>query len=269
MKRLDCNCHALLKSHPLNTPTAAHFPHEESVSRFAKRVRSHPVGEFTLGHYHLNPSERPDSVLKSQYRHYSAVQGDHDILSVAVVAVTTEELDRWPDRDAAGGSDHLVALADAAGKLLLFDCYTQAGAEQVMEKAARATTEWTTAQGRNPLSPESGEFIAGYPLTKEELRLLAIHWATLHIDNAAWCVLAATVGTTELGVADYTGTRLDLIAGILGDEAIEAAYFAAEERIRERLGDELWTAFRERKPVLRERMDADQMATTESETEGS
>ena len=112
-------------------------------------------------------------------------------------------------------------------------------------------------QSRKLCWPYTDEFVTGYPLTEDELFVLGVHWAELQLDNSAWCVLASTSGSTELRVGSYTAERLDVIAGILDETKMEDIYSEAEKRIHEKLGEEMWSAYKERRPLIRECIDRD------------
>jgi hypothetical protein len=101
----------------------------------------------------------------------------------------------------------------------------------------------------DPFSKRSAELVENYPLTKEELRLLAVHWMEAHIDNKAWCVLHSTSGGAELQVSGYTAERVNLIAGILGDDEMDSVFREADEWLRNKLGDAFFTAYKEGWPL--------------------
>ncbi len=95
----------------------------------------------------------------------------------------------------------------------------------------------------NPLSKESAVLVTGYPLTREELRILAAHWATVYIDASAAATLLNSIGSTDLRLFEYVAARYRLMKPILGDEAMTEAVREAEARVRDRIGDELYAAF--------------------------
>ena len=100
------------------------------------------------------------------------------------------------------------------------------------------------------LARYSEEPVTTYPLTKDELRALAEHWAYTHLDCSVFCCLYGTVGSTDLRMWEYTEDRLKRIADILGEEEIEKVIAEVDEKMRQRLGDEVWTAFREGRAIL-------------------
>ena len=95
----------------------------------------------------------------------------------------------------------------------------------------------------NPLSEESAVLVPGYPLTREELRILATHWATVYIEASAEATLMNSVGSTDLRLFEYVCVRHRLMEPILGDEAMTEAVREAEGRVRGRIGDDLWAAY--------------------------
>lgn len=95
----------------------------------------------------------------------------------------------------------------------------------------------------NPLSRESAVFVTGYPLTREELRILAAHWATVYIEASADATLMNSVGSTDLRLFEYVAARHRLMEPILGDAAMRKAVREAEARVRGRIGDDLYAAY--------------------------
>jgi hypothetical protein len=110
-------------------------------------------------------------------------------------------------------------------------------------------------QGQKLLWPYTADIVTVYPLSEDELFVLGVHWAELQLDNSAWCVLSATSGGTERRVSEYTAERLAIIAGVLDGKKVDAIYSEAEERVRQKLGEEFWTAFKEGIPLLRDTID--------------
>ena len=104
-------------------------------------------------------------------------------------------------------------------------------------------TDWL-----DPLSKLSQEAAQGYPLTKEELRLIAVHWAAVHRDTWVFCTLVSQTGSTDLRIGAYTADRLRLITGILGESEMALVYQEADELVREKIGDEWWTAYLQGSP---------------------
>lgn len=95
----------------------------------------------------------------------------------------------------------------------------------------------------NPLSTESAVLVTGYPLTREELRILAAHWATVYIEASAEATLMNSVGSTDLRLFEYVVARHRLMEPILDDEAMTEAVREAEGRVRGRIGDKLYAAY--------------------------
>ena len=100
----------------------------------------------------------------------------------------------------------------------------------------------------DPLSRLSQEAAQGYPLTKEELRHLAVHWAAVHRDTWVFCTLASQTGSTDLWIGAYTADRLSLIEGLLGESEMALVYQEADELVRKKIGDEWWAVYLQGRP---------------------
>jgi hypothetical protein len=101
----------------------------------------------------------------------------------------------------------------------------------------------------HPFNPDSGERVFDYPLSREEVRLLALHWAEEHVDTVAFSVLIGSWGTTDLRITRYTADRWNAAAAILGQTEMEAVGREADARVQERIGDEAWAAFKAQDPL--------------------
>jgi hypothetical protein len=132
-----CYCTAFFKHNFAGSLANEDFPHEETFNRPAKLLRTIPAGDFTIGHYHVNPAVPPDYVSKTVSRFRSPVQGDHECLSWRILPITATELADWPSKLPNAVSEDLVALTDAKGNIIMFDYHTRAEAEVVMKRAAR------------------------------------------------------------------------------------------------------------------------------------
>jgi hypothetical protein len=110
----------------------------------------------------------------------------------------------------------------------------------------------TVKNTKSILDPFSRTPATGYPLTEGELITLAEHWWSVALDHRAWWTLSATVGGGEARDHRHALDRLELLAEIVGRGEIERIGKLAEGRLRERLGEELWTAFQEGRPLLQE-----------------
>src|SRR5262249_41239227 len=112
------------------------------------------------------------------------------------------------------------------------------------------------------------ELVADYPLTKEELRLIAVFWAAVHEDTWAFCRLCNQTGSTDGWIGGYTATRLRRIREIIGEDEWESAYQEGEELVRQKIGDEFWTAYREGRSLIWDRIEAehDEQELTKRET---
>ena len=108
-----------------------------------------------------------------------------------------------------------------------------------------------------PLAQYSEDPVTDYPLTKDELRVLAVHWSEKYLDTSVFCCFAGQVGSTDLRVWDYIADRHKKIAAILGQEEIEKVHAEVNEAMRQRLGEEDWTAFREGRPIFQEQIEAE------------
>ncbi len=95
----------------------------------------------------------------------------------------------------------------------------------------------------NPLSQESAVLVTGYPLTREELRILAAHWTSVYIEASADATLMNSVGSADLRLLEYVAARHRLMEPLLGDAAMREAVREAEGRVRDRIGDELYAPY--------------------------
>lgn len=109
----------------------------------------------------------------------------------------------------------------------------------------------------NPLSTESAVLVTGYPLTREELRILAAHWTTVYIDAYAEATLTNSIGSTDLRLLEYIVARHRLMEPILGDEAMTEAVREAEARVRDRIGDPLYAAYLKGESPLGDQLQAE------------
>ena len=103
-----------------------------------------------------------------------------------------------------------------------------------------------------PLARYSEEPVTDYPLTKDELRVLALFWEEEALEARVFCCVFGTVGTTDLRLWACAKDRIDRITAILGNAEMRKVQAEAEERVRERRGEEIWTAFLEGRPICRE-----------------
>jgi hypothetical protein len=103
----------------------------------------------------------------------------------------------------------------------------------------------------------SEETAPTYPLTKDELRYLAVYWATMQVEYDMWCVGTNTRRSTERAIAHYTAGRLNRIAAILGDREMTAVFREADEQVRRGFGDESWALYQECRVLGKERLVVD------------
>jgi hypothetical protein len=111
---------------------------------------------------------------------------------------------------------------------------------------------------RYPLAKYSEKRVTNYPLTKDELCILAKSWFEQSLDASVFCCLAGQVGSTELRIWDYADDRLARIVKILGRKELDQLRKEAEKVMRERVGEHYWRAFQERRPILQEEANARQ-----------
>ena len=139
------------------TPPGGHLLYLRHVSRYA-------AGVLTLGRYLTNPPERPDYVFRDLPCPRTP-EGEFEAASWSVTEITREEADRWepPARDDT--SEHLVALTDPAGIILLHHFGTEEDASRVEGALARALQERLRAQGDSLTGRGPSEIIDNYPLT--------------------------------------------------------------------------------------------------------
>ena len=81
---------------------------------------------------------------------------------------------------------------------------------------------------------EKGRPVPEYIPTKHELAVLARHWATQVIDIERWWAESEQVGSDEIRQRWYALDRLDRIADLIGEDAVNAEYDAAEAEIIKR-----------------------------------
>ena len=102
---------------------------------------------------------------------------------------------------------------------------------------------------RYPLAQYSEEPVIDYPLTKDELRALALFWSDKYLETSVFCCHSGQVGSTDLRMWDYANDRLTRIAAILGEDEVKKVDAEVVEIMRDRMGEELWTAFQEGRSV--------------------
>jgi hypothetical protein len=246
-----CFCVALFKHYYDGKTEEVDFPIEETFTRYAKLLCAVSAGRFTLGHYHMNPAEQPDFATKALCRFLSPSQDDHENLYWRLLPISVDDIEKWSGPLANQKDEDLIALTDACGNIITFDYHTRADAEVVMERAKLSTPscgsggamttkeDFSARYGVNPLCKESREPVTDYPLSKEEVRILALHWAEFRFNNSTWCTLSGTVGSTELGIMDYTKRRWLAATSVLGEEAMDAVYDEAWSHIQKNPGKEV------------------------------
>jgi hypothetical protein len=91
-------------------------------------------------------------------------------------------------------------------------------------------------------APEAEEVLA-YPLTRDELLVLARHWAKEDLDLQLFFFFTGCTGGIECRTMAYAGHRLRRIADLLGLDAVQRAVAEVEEEARRDIGDEEWRGF--------------------------
>ena len=120
-----------------------------------------------------------------------------------------------------------------------------------MEEKKQTTLDlgdnWVIFDPRSPLSYEPAE---GYPLTKEEVLILAEHWFEQYLDSCVFSTLHGQIGSSDLRIRAYADERLELMEDIVGKDEVKATCDRVEARWRKQMGEELWAAFTEGRAVL-------------------
>ena len=107
---------------------------------------------------------------------------------------------------------------------------------------------------------DSAELFRSYPLTHQELRVLATYWWELYLDCDTRCVLlGAALGNDGL-VATYAKNRLDDAEAVLGFSAINEVAERVRCSMEAKLGPEAWTTYRSKEPVWHATGDRDEIA---------
>lgn len=212
-------------------------PPDEILVQAAKLVRAYRIGCMTLGHYQSNSKEPPDHITTQHLRSRSQLKGNVEQLSWTVAPASPEQIAACPLDERFSESGHLVALSDVAGNIALFAFLTEEEAKHAMDTVGRAGCPGLTDHELNPLSPDSGEFVTNYPLTREELRLLTLHWVEEYLDSTA-SVHNGTGGTTESLVSDYATSRLVFAEAVFGSAGYKAIEQEAQLRILEEFAQE-------------------------------
>ncbi len=97
--------------------------------------------------------------------------------------------------------------------------------------------------GLNPLAGADAEIVEGYPLTRCELLLLARQWAIEDLDPAVFYFVTGSTGSTERHLRMLAGERLDCIAKLVGEEAVQQMIAHAEAEFAAWLGPDHWQVF--------------------------
>jgi hypothetical protein len=87
------------------------------------------------------------------------------------------------------------------------------------------------------------EEMAGYPLTRFELRLLARHWAKEVLEVELFQFYYQMSDGSDYRMQSYAGHCLDRIAGLLGPDVVKGAVAEAEEEARRGISAEEWRVF--------------------------
>jgi hypothetical protein len=98
------------------------------------------------------------------------------------------------------------------------------------------------------------EVIPVFPITREELLVLAKHWDTIALDLKLFQYVYSQYGSDQMQRSDYAGWRVARIAALLGKEAVRAVREEVEKEMREGYGDDCWEAYFQGDSKFPERM---------------
>src|SRR5262249_54981830 len=142
----------------------------------------------------------PGYVLRRCYHPEPVTENRFETGSWSVAEITSAAAAEWepPAHDDTG--EHIIALTDPAGNVLLQHFCSEEEADRVESTLQRALKQRQSSHGDNFTGRCPSEIIDSYPLTTDELRVLARHHAECHLKNSVWCVLMASGGTTELWI---------------------------------------------------------------------
>jgi hypothetical protein len=99
-----------------------------------------------------------------------------------------------------------------------------------------------------PLAKYSEEPVTTSPLTKDELRVLAMHWTEKYVESSVVCFPNGTIAT-DFDLWEYAVDRLNKLTAILGDVEIQKVRDEAEEVMRKRIGEEAWGKYLQTRAV--------------------
>jgi hypothetical protein len=85
---------------------------------------------------------------------------------------------------------------------------------------------------------------SGYLPARDELEVLARHWAMEWLDVEVFFFLTGQSGSTEIRVQLHAAERLKALRAVLGEEAVEGAIADEKAVVRKRLGEEHWEVYR-------------------------
>ena len=100
----------------------------------------------------------------------------------------------------------------------------------------------------------------GYPLNREELRVLARHWAKDREDNALSCYFQQCVDSSDFRRSVFAGDRLALMDEILGKEVVDAVFAEVKAEQHNRDGWEYWDAARRHDEDYRTELDREEVS---------
>jgi hypothetical protein len=107
--------------------------------------------------------------------------------------------------------------------------------------------------------------VSGYPLTDGELTILADRWWDVAFDLRIWLTLSGCYGGAESDHKNYALDRIDLLAGILGEQEIQRIHDEVEARWKDKLDEKYWRAFKEDHAIFQDEA-AQEAADRESRT---
>lgn len=193
------------------------------------------TGLLSVAHFRTNPV-RPDHVLL----HPNAERTPDGVSLREMIGVVVPMCDQdwaeWPGQCADEPVRHSFAVLFYSHNVLSFDFYTERYVTSMMEWMKRAPACEVAGHGTNPFCPDSATPVTDYPLTKEEVRLLALHWANLDFENLPFNPLCEPSKSAGVRLARYTRGRLEAATNVLGREEIATVRAEAPKPISNKLG---------------------------------
>jgi hypothetical protein len=111
----------------------------------------------------------------------------------------------------------------------------------------------TVSQSPDPQDNDAAE-VMGYPLTREELLILARHWLRQDAD-IDWFIFAyQCFGRSDFDAMYYARFRFNRIMELLGGAAVQNVIDQVRTETREKIGEEAWRIFNEGSVSERDRI---------------